>query len=134
MELPGSADSDAVHTTRLDMLRSLLPVTAMNVPSQTLRGQYEGYRDEVKVASSHTETFARVRLASNEPRWEGVSFTLQTGKAMAEKRTDVEITFSSPEHGEGSISFLHPARHWYQPAIHKRSSTRLFCRIAALHR
>lgn len=105
MELPATTSSEDVHATRLAMLGSLMPITAMNVPAQTLRGQYEGYREEVGNTGSYTETFSRVRLASSQPRWEGASYTLQTGKAMAEKRTDVAITFASSEHGNGRLVF-----------------------------
>lgn len=105
MELPEGRDSDAVHATRLDMLQSLEPINATHVASQTLRGQYEGYRDEVGNPDSFTETFARVRLTSNLPRWEGTRFVLQTGKAMADKCTDVSIMFNSSEHGQGRLVF-----------------------------
>jgi glucose-6-phosphate 1-dehydrogenase len=105
MELPASMDSNAVHQTRTAVLQAIAPIKELNVPAEAVRGQYEGYRDEVGVADSHTETFARIHVVIDTPRWDYTMFTLQTGKAMAEKRTDVEIKFSSKEHGEGSLVF-----------------------------
>lgn len=93
MELPESMDSQAVHATRLEVLQAIQPVSALNVSSNTLRGQYDGYRDEVKNPDSHTETYARVRVIIDNPRWAMVPMTLQTGKALSEKRTDVCLSF-----------------------------------------
>ena len=58
------------------------------------RGQYEGYLAEKDVAShSKTETYAAVMLASSDPRWKGVQFILETGKALAKKKTELVVTF-----------------------------------------
>ena len=58
------------------------------------RGQYEGYRTEKEVSPhSTTETYAAVTLMSNHPRWHGVSFLLEAGKALPEKHTELCIKF-----------------------------------------
>lgn len=104
MELPESMDSQDVHKRRLGLLETIAPIQEMNVSSHAIRGQYEGYRDEVNNPDSTTETFARVQLVVNTSRWEGVGITLQSGKAMAEKRTDVQISLSDGKN-QGSIVF-----------------------------
>ncbi len=58
------------------------------------RGQYEGYLAEKDVSPhSKTETYAAVTLISNDPRWKGVQFILETGKALAQKKTELVVTF-----------------------------------------
>jgi glucose-6-phosphate 1-dehydrogenase len=58
------------------------------------RSQYEGYRAEKDVASdSKTETYAAVTLTSKDPRWKNVHFFLETGKALADKTTQLKVTF-----------------------------------------
>lgn len=93
MDLPDNMDSGTVHASRLKLLESISPITGEDVASQTARGQYEGYREEVGNPSSSTETFASVTVRIDTPRWSDVPMTLQTGKAMAEKRTDVRLNF-----------------------------------------
>ena len=51
-------------------------------------GQYQGYTEEFGRASS-TETFAMIPFAVNDPRWNGVRFTMACGKALSRKRTEV---------------------------------------------
>ncbi len=91
MDLPSSLDSAAVHATRLAALTAVTPVNGQDVAASALRAQYKGYRGEVGVADSNTETFARIKLHIDNKRWLGVPVTLQTGKAMSEKRTDVRL-------------------------------------------
>lgn len=93
MELPNSMDSEAVHATRLALLQSIEPVREQNAAAHTLRGQYQGYRQEVNISDSATETFARVKLAIGDGRWQGVAITLQTGKALSERRADIRLRF-----------------------------------------
>ena len=63
---------------------------------KVVRGQYEGYRAEKEVSPhSTTETYAVVTLVSNHPRWKGVTFLLEAGKALPEKRTQLCIRFKS---------------------------------------
>lgn len=58
------------------------------------RGQYEGYSAEKGVApQSTTETSATILLESSQPHWKGVQFLLETGKAFADKVTDLRVRF-----------------------------------------
>lgn len=91
MQLPSAINSPAVHTARLQLLDSIAAIKSDDVATQTLRGQYQGYTEEVQKTDSFTETYAEIRLSINQPSWKDVAITLRTGKAMAEKRTDIRI-------------------------------------------
>ena len=47
---------------------------------------------------SATSTYAALRLYVDNWRWQGVPFYLRTGKALAEKVTEIVIQFRSPPH------------------------------------
>lgn len=72
------------------MFRSLLPV----LPSDVVRGQFAGYRDEAGVPhDSDTETFIALRCGIDNWRWAGVPFYLRTGKCMADGPRVISIAF-----------------------------------------
>ncbi len=93
MDIPASLQSSDVHAAKLNLLSAIRPITLDEVAKCTVRGQYEGYRDEVKDPNTTTETYAEIRLHIDTPRWRKVPMTLRTGKALAEKRTDVRVRF-----------------------------------------
>jgi glucose-6-phosphate 1-dehydrogenase len=63
-------------------------------PSDVVRGQYGGYRDEDGVANnSDTETFIALKVGLDNWRWAGVPFYLRTGKRMAEGMRIISIAF-----------------------------------------
>lgn len=94
MELPAEDfDSQQVHANKQQLLDSIAPVPADKVASRVVRGQYDSYRTEVGNADSETETFVSLLLTSQHQRWEGTTFQLTTGKALAEKRTEIIVTF-----------------------------------------
>jgi len=100
----GKLTAEAIHSAKKDFLESL------NVPADmatnTVRGQYDGYRDEIESQDSTTETFAAIELTSNDPRWEGVSFILETGKALPQKVTDVTVTFKATDKTEKAAQLV----------------------------
>ncbi|MHB2029527.1 MAG: glucose-6-phosphate dehydrogenase [Acidimicrobiales bacterium] len=66
-------------------------------PSEVLRGQYEGYRDEEGVAAnSTTETFIALRAWIDNARWKGVPFYLRTGKCLAKSEQIITIGLREP--------------------------------------
>ena len=90
IEPPTALEPRAISEEKNKVFRSLLPIDPTNV----VRGQYEGYRDEVNVAShSDTETFIALKCQIDNWRWAGVPFYLRTGKRMAEGQRIVSITF-----------------------------------------
>lgn len=92
MDLPNELTTEAIHDAKQALLNSTLAAD----PIEALRGQYEGYREESGNPNSTTETYAQVRLHVENAVWEGVPVTITTGKALAEKLTQVVITFHTP--------------------------------------
>jgi glucose-6-phosphate 1-dehydrogenase len=90
MEPPTALEPRAISEEKNKVFRSMLPV----LPSEVVRGQYVGYRDEKGVASdSETETFIALKVGIDNWRWAGVPFYLRTGKRMAESMRIVSIAY-----------------------------------------
>jgi glucose-6-phosphate 1-dehydrogenase len=97
MEAPVRFEAEAVRDEKVKVLRAISPLSAAKVASDTLRGQYRGYREAPGVApDSQTATFAAVKLAVDNWRWQGVPFYLRSGKAMSCRTTQIVIQFRSP--------------------------------------
>ena len=94
MDKPARMDSEAVHAAKLRLLEAVAPISSAQVATQTKRGQYEGYKDEVGNAGSHVETYASISTRIDTDRWHNVPVTVRTGKAMAEKHTTITLTFA----------------------------------------
>lgn len=94
MEMPAKRESDQIHENKRALLDSIRPCD----PTQAVRAQYEGYREETQNPDSRTETFARLTVLSEQEAWQGVPMVIETGKALTEKRTDITITFRPVEH------------------------------------
>lgn len=89
-------DSKSVRKERAKVLSRLRPITAKTVGDVTIRGQYEGYMKERGVKpDSQTETYFRIESYINNARWKGVPFYLESGKALAEARAEVDIYFKN---------------------------------------
>jgi glucose-6-phosphate 1-dehydrogenase len=98
MELPSDvSDANAIHTAKQALLNAVLPPAADQMIDKVIRGQYEGYKDEVKNPDSTTETYASLQLTINTPRWEGVPITLTTGKSLAAKKTEITVCIGTDD-------------------------------------
>jgi len=92
MEPPVAGDSESVRDKKLEVFKSLGPVT----PGDFVFGQYDGYLDEPNVKpDSTTPTFVALRMSVNNWRWQGVPFYIRAGKALARKVTEVVIRFKN---------------------------------------
>ncbi len=90
MEPPTALEPRAISEEKNKVFRSMLPVH----PSDVVRGQYVGYRDEHGVApDSETETFIALKVGLDNWRWAGTPFYLRTGKRMAEGQRIISIAF-----------------------------------------
>jgi len=90
IEPPTALEPRAISEEKNKVFRSLLPID----PSDVVRGQYAGYRDEEGVSPhSDTETFVALKCAIDNWRWAGVPFYLRTGKRMAEAQRIISIAF-----------------------------------------
>ncbi|GAC1386789.1 MAG: glucose-6-phosphate dehydrogenase [Candidatus Saccharimonadales bacterium] len=93
MEPPASMASEDIHAAKLAALDQVLPIAPDKVATRATRGQYRSYRKEVGDPASRTETFARLHLQIENNRWRGVPIIVQTGKALAEKITEITLAF-----------------------------------------
>jgi glucose-6-phosphate 1-dehydrogenase len=106
MEPPTALEPAAISEEKNKVFRSMCPIRPVDV----VRGQYQGYTDELGVAShSDTETFIALRCNIDNWRWAGVPFFLRTGKRMAEGARIISIAFREPPksmfpHGSGVAS------------------------------
>ncbi|MBP6996822.1 MAG: glucose-6-phosphate dehydrogenase [Phycicoccus sp.] len=93
MEPPTALEPSAISREKNKVFRSMLPIQ----PSDVVRGQYLGYRDEPGVnPNSETETFIALKCYIDNWRWAGVPFYLRTGKRMAEGARIISIAFREP--------------------------------------
>jgi len=93
MEPAASLNADAIRNEKAKVLSAIRPILL----SDTVRGQYEGYRQSEKVSpDSQTATYAAIKLYIDNWRWKGVEFYLRSGKAMAAKSSTIIIEFQSP--------------------------------------
>jgi glucose-6-phosphate 1-dehydrogenase len=88
MEPPTTFDADYVRRAKRAALRAMLPID----PAMAVRGQYEGYLEEPGVAPESTrETYAAMRVAIENWRWDGVPIFVRTGKALRRRVTEVVV-------------------------------------------
>jgi glucose-6-phosphate 1-dehydrogenase len=93
MEPPTALAPLPITEEKNKVFRSMLPIE----PSDVVRGQYQGYREERGVSPfSDTETFIALRCRIDNWRWAGVPFFLRTGKRMAEGARIISIAFREP--------------------------------------
>jgi glucose-6-phosphate 1-dehydrogenase len=109
MEPPASNDPDAVRDEKLKVLRAMRPLRGADVIAKTVRGQYRagavdgkavpGYLQEKDIkADSGTETFVALKVEIDTWRWAGVPFYLRTGKRLAQRLTELVVTFEDVPH------------------------------------
>lgn len=105
MEQPKHLSADEIHAAKLGLLNSIKPVNEAEVWSQTVRGQYDGYKQDVGNSSSHRETYAAVRLSIDNDRWRGVPILIRTGKALDKKETKITMVFRGHNGVADSLRF-----------------------------
>jgi glucose-6-phosphate 1-dehydrogenase len=93
MEPPAYQSYGAVQMEKAKVFQAMRPLH----PTDMVRGQYEGYRNEPDVAKdSDVETFCAVRLFIDSWRWEGVPWYLRSGKYMAQNADEVLVELKPP--------------------------------------
>jgi len=111
MEKPKDLTPASIRAEKIKLLQSIRPIDVPNIKKQAFRAQYSagrvciadghgenvhGYLEELKrdgIESSHTETYAAVKLFIDNPRWKGVPFYVRTAKRMHEGNTAISIRF-----------------------------------------
>jgi glucose-6-phosphate 1-dehydrogenase len=102
MEPPVAFDADSVREQKVQVFRSIRPMSVEDAARFTARGQYgsgvidgkqvPGYRQEPHVnPSSTTETYAAVKFHIDNWRWAGVPFYIRTGKRFARNLTEIRV-------------------------------------------
>jgi glucose-6-phosphate 1-dehydrogenase len=102
MEPPVAFDADSVREQKVQVFRSIRPMSVEDVARFTARGQYgpgviegkrvPGYRQEPGVnPNSTTETYAAVRFHIENWRWAGVPFYIRTGKRLRRNLTEIRL-------------------------------------------
>lgn len=101
MERPADNSSEAIKAAQTKLFKELKDIEDPHKIDQLLvMGQYKGYLEEDKIdPESTTETYVALKLAIENDRWRGVPFYLRTGKKMAQKKSEVVITFKSTTEG-----------------------------------
>ena len=103
MQLPETEKYAEVPSLRLDALKHL---SIKDINKDAVRGQYEGYIDEVANKDSLTETFVSITLQSSDEKWIGVPITLTTGKSLDSKLTEIRIMYKKEKDTESNELFL----------------------------
>jgi len=107
MEPPARFDGTSVRDEKVKVLRSLRPIAGADVPNLTVTGQYGGGAVKGEIVRSYdtdlekpsdTETFVAIKAHVDNWRWHGVPFYLRTGKRLAERRSEIVITFKPVPH------------------------------------
>ncbi|MFB4263192.1 glucose-6-phosphate dehydrogenase [Nonomuraea sp. GTA35] len=109
MEPPLSLGERDLRDRKIDVLRSVRPLTDDDVVRRTRRARYlagriadrdvPAYAEEEGVDPGRgTETFAEVELELESWRWSGTTFRLRTGKALGHDRKEVAVRFRPVPH------------------------------------
>jgi glucose-6-phosphate 1-dehydrogenase len=90
------------------VLKALKPVNGNEAGKQTVRGQYragasaggavKGYLEDLENGASDTETFVAIKAEIANWRWAGVPFYMRTGKRLAERVSEIVISFKPIPH------------------------------------
>jgi glucose-6-phosphate 1-dehydrogenase len=104
MEPPVSLDERDLRDRKVDVLRSIRPLTDDDVARRTRRARYlagrigdreiPAYVDEPGVdPARQTETFAEVELKLDNWRWSGTTFRIRSAKGIGQDRKEVAVHF-----------------------------------------
>lgn len=107
MNEPRSFTPADIRRERARILAQLKKFSGRELKSAVARGQYSGYMQEQGVAGhSQTETYFRIRASLSSPRWRGVPFFLESGKALHESKTEIDIYFKGDKKSASEQNIL----------------------------
>ena len=109
MEAPTELHRRNLRDRKVDLLRSIRPLTPEEAQVHTIRARYgagmveersiPAYEDEEGVdPDRETETFAQVTFMIDNLRWAGVPFVLRSGKALSRFRGEISVHFKPVPH------------------------------------
>jgi len=108
MNRPRSWTPADIRRERALILGKLKKIPARSLKERAVKGQYVGYSSETGVPpKSMTDTYFRLEAFLDTSAWKGVPFYLESGKAMAESKTEIDIYFKSSTNvnGENILTF-----------------------------
>ncbi|MDY0019355.1 MAG: glucose-6-phosphate dehydrogenase, partial [Anaerolineae bacterium] len=95
MEPPSAFNARALRDEKVKVLQALRHLSLDDL----VLGQYQGYLAEEGVAKgSQMATYAALRLYVDNWRWQGVPFYLRSGKALADKVSEITLQFKRVPH------------------------------------
>jgi len=95
MDEPANMSSDSIHKSKVALMKQIVPPSPDAITTQTVRGQYATYNQEVGNAHSQTETYAAIRFTVDNKSWHNTPMYIRTGKALASKVTEVTVVFKN---------------------------------------
>ena len=106
MEPPIAFNGNEVRNEKVKVLHAVRPLVGQGEVPVVL-GQYvagemhgehmTGYKEEENVnPNSTTPTFAAIRFSIDNWRWKHVPFYVRSGKRLADRKSEIAITFRSP--------------------------------------
>lgn len=97
MEQPEDFSAGGIRKERAKVLRALKFAAGKDMAKVSSRAQYEGYVRERGVnQASQTETYFRLETYIANRRWKGVPIYLESGKGLADTRSEIDIYFKNP--------------------------------------
>jgi len=87
-------DGENIQRNRANAIKNIFKYSEEEIIYNTFRGQYKGYRDIDNVdIDSTTETYFKLRLKVDSPRWRNVPITIHAGKSLGEHTNQVIINY-----------------------------------------
>lgn len=94
MEPPASYVKEVIRDVRAAAIQAIRPIEPDQVSQYVIRGQYDGYKNEVDVApDSDTETFVAIKFFVDSPRFAGVPFYIRACKKAPEDIVEISLFF-----------------------------------------
>jgi glucose-6-phosphate 1-dehydrogenase len=94
MESPRGMTNRSLRDQKVKVLREIKTLA----PSDVIRGQFNGYRNEKGVKPDSTvETYVALRLHIDSGRWKGVPFYIRAGKSLPVTITEVTAILRQPQ-------------------------------------
>ena len=108
MKRPKSFTATDIRKERAQVLRALKGMSTKDVLKFGCRGQYDGYIGERGVSAvSQTETYFRLETYIADSRWKDVPFYLESGKCLAETKSEIDIYFKNTHAADfGNVATL----------------------------
>ncbi|ECL3020157.1 MULTISPECIES: glucose-6-phosphate dehydrogenase [Campylobacter] len=104
MKIPNTLNAESIRSSKLQLLKSLKPLSDEDIKSNVIRAQYsqsgefKGYLDEDHVKeNSQTETFVAIKAELLDENWKNVPFYIRTGKRMANSFAQIIICFKDQQ-------------------------------------